>query len=243
MNHIPSVIHYCWYGGKKKGSDIQRCIDSWKKFFPNYEIQEWNESNTDIESNIYIKEAYENKKYAFVSDVVRLQALLQYGGVYFDTDVEVIKDMRPYFQNVDLVCGFESDQVLATCFLAVCENNNIVKEILSYYQNRRFVKSDGNLDLIANPTIWTKIFCKYGLTCNGNLQEFSKERWAYPSDYFSAYDGPSLSYVITENTCCIHHCSASWLSEKERFLLAAKKKVVKIIGGEKYASIKQLFKK
>ncbi len=240
---IPHIIHYCWYGGQKKGRDVQRCIDSWKKYFPDYEIREWDENNTDIESNIFIKEAYENKKYAFVSDVVRLQVLFKYGGIYFDTDVEAVKDMRAYLQDMGMICGFESNDKLATCFLATSKENKIVEEILEYYNDKHFMKSDGSLDLTVNPVIWTAILCKHGLICDGRFQKLDTDIVVYPADYFSAYNGVCLSYEVTENTCCIHHCSASWLPTGEKKLLAVKRMVAKIIGGDKYNAIKHFLRR
>lgn len=237
-NQIPRIIHYCWFGKNKKNRKVQQCIASWKKFFPDYEIREWNETNTDISTNIYVKEAYHNKKYAFVSDVVRLQILYQYGGIYFDTDVQVVSDMRPYLLGAELVCGFESNEKLATCFLAAKKQHNIINEILLYYNDRRFIKLDGSLDLTANPAIWTSAFLKYGLICNGAFQKIQAGIKIYPSDYFCAFNGEKLAYEISDHTCCIHHCSASWLSPKEKRMLFLKRKISHIIGGERYDSIK-----
>lgn len=242
-DQIPHIIHYCWFGGKEKEAKIQQCIDSWREFFPDYEIKEWNENNVDLTTNIFIKEAYHNKKYAFVSDVVRLQVLLKYGGIYFDTDVQVIREMQPCLQGAEIICGFESEDKLATCFLASKMDNAIIREILLYYKNRHFIKENGSMDLLANPAIWTEIFQKHGLICNGKYQELPTRIKVYPSDYFCAFNGEKLSYETTSNTYCIHHCSASWLPQKEKNILFIKRKISRIIGGNCYNFIKKLIGK
>ena len=150
MRTIPKIVHYCWFGNNEKPNDVQRYIETWRKFLPDYEFMEWNESTFDMERTIpYVKEAYAAKKYAFVSDYVRIYALHQYGGIYFDTDVEVRKTFEEYLENREMVLGFESERSLITAFLAVSAHHPYIKEFLDSYKERSFLKKDGSYDLMT----------------------------------------------------------------------------------------------
>ena len=144
---IPKIIHFCWISENASYPDIVvDCINSWKKILPDYEIKEWNQNNFDMNICSFVKEAYENKKYAFVSDYMRLYVLNKYGGIYLDTDVKVLKSFNTLLNNKAFI-GFESKKVLATCLLATEKNNPIFEEMLLNYKNRHFIQSDGSLDL------------------------------------------------------------------------------------------------
>ena len=132
---MEKTIHYCWFGGKKLPKKVKKCIKTWKKYLPDYKIKEWNEKNFDINSCNFVKEAYENKKWAFVSDYVRIYALYHEGGIYFDTDMKIIKDVSNIIDK-DFVMGFEDSGYVGTAFIGVKEKKNkYIKEIMEYYNN------------------------------------------------------------------------------------------------------------
>ena len=149
---IPKIIHYCWFGGNPLPKSAEKCIKSWKKYCPDYEIIEWNESNFDINSNQYVREAYENKKYAFVTDYVRLYAMYNYGGIYMDTDVEVLKPLDCFLDN-HAFSGFESSGYIPTGLMASEKEFPLFRELLKYYGNRAFVNPDGSFDTTTNTLV------------------------------------------------------------------------------------------
>ena len=155
---IPKIIHYCWFGGNPLPEDAQKCIASWKKYCPDYEIREWNEENFDIQSNDYVKEAYEAKKFAFVTDYVRLYALIAYGGIYMDTDVEVVKSLDAFLKH-KAFSGFESSNSIPTRLMASEKDYPLFKTLMDDYENRHFLKEDGSFDMTTNTVTITNL-CK-----------------------------------------------------------------------------------
>lgn len=208
---IPKIIHYCWFGRGEMPELAVKCIESWKKFCPDYEIMEWNEDNFDINCNRYVKEAYEAKKYAFVSDVARLTALYNYGGVYLDTDVMVLKSFDEYLHHKGFF-GFESKKAIQTGVIAFQKNNEIVKELMSDYEKRAFVTENGTYDLTTNVAVITSAFKEKGLQINGEYQELEGIAF-YPQNIFC----PDLDKLTDNNymkeTVTIHYFSGSWKSE------------------------------
>lgn len=209
---IPKIIHYCWFGGNPKSKLALNCILSWKKFCPEYKFYEWNESNFDVNSNIYVKEAYENKKYAFVSDYVRLKALYEVGGIYLDTDVELLKSLDDllFYQTV---VGFEEKKFIMTGFLATECKQDIFEEWLDSYKDRHYIIKNGKQDNTTNVHIFTNILKNHGLITNGEFQTFSGIT-VFPSEYFSPRNYYTEKTKITFNTYAIHHFERSWC-EKE----------------------------
>lgn len=236
-NMIPKVIHYCWFGRNPLPDTAIRCIESWKKFFPDYEIKEWNEDNFDINMIPYTAQAYVAKKYAFVSDYARFWILYNYGGLYFDTDVEVICSMndiikrgpfmgceKPYVEgNVAKDLG-----VAPGLGLGVNPGFGLIKEILDEYEKSSFIQADGFLNLTTIVEYTTNILCKHGLKNSPEVQLING-CYIYPSDYFSPKNVDTRKLVITENTRSIHHYDASWAS------LASKK------SGERAPKLKKIF--
>ena len=206
---IPKIIHYCWFGKNPLPKEAKKYIESWKKKCPDYEIIEWNENNFDINSNVYAKEAYEVKKWAFVSDYVRLYVLYNYGGIYLDTDVEVLKSFD-FFLKYDAFLGFENQKHLTTGIMGCKKGYWLFNEFLSYYSNRHFVQKNGKYDMTPNVITITKICKKYGLVINNKLQNI-KKLTIFPNEYFCPSGFETGKINVTNNTVVIHHFFGSWL--------------------------------
>jgi len=191
-----------------------KCIGSWQKYMPDYEYKLWNEDNFDINCNQYVKEAYEAKKYAFVSDYVRLYALLMEGGIYLDTDVEVLKPFDPLL-DLNGFIGFEGTKsiLIGTGTFACLPNGGWLMEQIQAYDNARFVLPDGSYDLTANPVRITKIMAQNGLVQNGFEQDY-KDMRIFPTDYFCPRQTTG-EYLLTVNTYCDHHFMGSWNEQKK----------------------------
>lgn len=214
---IPKKIHYCWFGGNPLPDLAKKCIESWKKFCPDYEIIEWNESNFDVNCNAYVKEAYQAKKWAFVSDVVRLYALVNYGGIYMDADVEVLKPLDSLLTH-EAFSGFESDTAIPTGIMACCKGQALFKELLEEYNTAHFIQEDGELDLTTNVVRITNTCLKYGLNLDNSLQTVNGFT-LYPKDYFCPKDATTRELRITENSYTIHHFDGSWLPEVDKLAI------------------------
>ena len=206
---IPKIIHYCWFGGKPLPTDAKKCIESWKKFFPGYEIKEWNESNFDIGCCDYVKEAYVAKKWAFVSDYARFWILYHEGGLYFDTDVEVIKDMSDIIAQGAFM-GCEADNKCAPGLgLCATPGLGLYKEILNYYDKIYFSCEGGITETVVTHTI--KILKNHGWIGNGKFERVEGIS-IYPPEYFCPMDYKTGKLDITPNTRSIHWYMASWQS-------------------------------
>lgn len=211
---IPKKIHYCWFGKGELPELARKCIDSWKKILPEYEIIEWNEEKFDINSNSYVRQAYENKKYAFVSDYVRLYALYKEGGIYMDTDVEVIKKLDK-FLNHEVFTGFEDEEKIPTGIIGAEKHNPLIKELLEYYTDRSFVREDGSLDMTTNVRIITDILSQYNFLPNNTLQEV-RGMYIYPRTYFCPLTWNKNESYYTSDTHVVHHFAGSWRSERQK---------------------------
>lgn len=210
---IPQIIHYCWFGGSPLTEEAKRYIASWKKYCPDYEIIEWNESNFDVTENAYCKEAYKAKKWAFVSDYVRLKVLRDYGGFYMDTDVEVVKSLDP-LRVYDAVSGYESQTHIPTGTMGACRDNEWIGMLLNDYENRHFVNNDGTLDTTTNVSVITHLTTeRYHLKLNGAVTHFGRNMIILPFDYLCAKSWKNGKLKVTSNTYTIHHFSGTWLSK------------------------------
>lgn len=210
---IPKVIHYCWFGRGDLPSEALRCIDSWKRVLPEYEIVRWDEDSFDITCNRYVREAYEAKKYAFVSDYVRLYALYHHGGVYMDTDVEVLKSFDPYLHH-RAFSGFENVYQVPTGVMACEQGFEGFGELLRDYDDRSFTKSDGTLDLTTNVKVITDHYVKRGLKRNNKLQVVDGLA-LYPNIVFCPYLHEIGSSVFNKETVAIHHKYGSWIPSEQ----------------------------
>ena len=206
---IPRVIHYCWFGGKPLPALAKKCLASWEKFCPDYEIKRWDESNFDVNCCDYVREAYDAKKWAFVSDYVRLKVLVEHGGIYMDTDVEVIRPLDS-FLNEQAFSGFESETTIPTGIMACEKGFSTFADMLNGYHNRHFLQPSGEYDLTTNVIEITKYFLQRGFISNDKKQTVQGFT-LYPHDYFCPKDGRTQKITITPNTYTIHHFSGSWL--------------------------------
>lgn len=206
---IPKTIHYCWFGRGKKSKLMQKCIASWKKYCPDYEIIEWNEDNFDIHMNGYTRMCYEQKKYAFLSDYVRLYVIEKYGGLYFDTDVELIRSPEPLMKD-DAFFGFEDAAHVNTGVgFGAKPGNPVVQAMLAEYNELL----QGDKGVIGCPLLNTNALKKFGLCPNGQKQNLESVV-VYSADYFNPYDDPTGRLRKTKNTFSIHWYSKSWMSRK-----------------------------
>ena len=226
---IPKIIHYCWFGKGKKPKKVQECIDSWLKNLADYKIIEWNEENFPINLLQYTKDAYEAKKYAFVSDVARIKALYEYGGIYLDTDVMVYKNFDSILDN-KCVLGFEQDNYIATSFMACEPGHQLMKDFYEQYSNLSFYDKDGKIISGTNVSKLTNILIEKGLIRNNQYQKLQDEITIYPQVYFSPFD---YGYGIrnnTDETICEHLFFVSWLPKRIIIKKFLKKIIVRAFG-------------
>lgn len=244
---IPKIIHYCWFGnGGEKPVDVQNYISGWKKVLPDYDFIEWNESNFDVNSApTYVREAYECKKYAFVSDYARIKALSEHGGVYFDTDIEVLRRFDDLLENRDMVLGFESDQSLETAFIACCKNHPFIIEFLNTYNGRKFIQEDGSYDMSVINEHFSRLAKQWGVDFdNEGFQELQDGKIAiYPRDYFAAFDIGNWHVKVTDNTYTVHHMNASWGNKSLKLYFRVIYMLQKILGYDGYDKLKAIYDK
>lgn len=205
---IPKVIHYCWYGGKPLPELSRKCLASWKKYCPDYKIIRWDESNTDLYNNQYVREAYENKKWAFVTDYVRLKVLYELGGIYMDADVQVIAPLDKFLNN-KAFSGFENEKQVPTGIMASEKGNDFIGFLVRDYDDKHFLKPDGSIDMTTNVDTITNLAVKKGLLLNNKLQTVDGFTF-YPKDYFCPKDSRTLKVKLTKNSATIHHFAGSW---------------------------------
>lgn len=222
---IPKIIHYCWFGGKALPQSACKCLDSWKKYCPEYRIIEWNEDNFDVNMNQYTKYCYENKLWAFLSDYARLYVVYQQGGIYFDTDVEVIRPIDELLYN-ESFWGFENNLYVASGLgFGSIKSNYVVKMMLQEYEKLCFEK-----DKIVNcPKLNTAALLKCGLKQNGLLQKLDCAT-VYPVDYFNPMNSVNGRITITENTYTIHRYTMSALSNRKKLRAKIMRKLRGIFG-------------
>ena len=216
---IPKVIHYCWFGKNPKPELMQKCMASWKKYCPDYEIIEWNEVNFDINQNDYIKEAYEEKKWAFVTDYARLWIIFHFGGIYLDTDVQVIQSFDDLLES-QAFFGFENDAHINTGLgFGAEKGNTVVEAMLNDYSGIHFRLPDGSLDKLPCPVRNTKAISQH-LSRRANPKNVLLTEYAtfYPPEYFCPLSADGITMKRTKRTHSIHWFSATWLSEDEQIV-------------------------
>lgn len=239
---IPKVIHYCWFGHNPLPDLAIKCIDSWKRLLPSYEIKEWNEENFDVNTIPYVTEAYQQKKYAFVADYVRFYVLYREGGIYMDTDVEVLRSLDPFLEH-KMFAGFESaDAVAPGLILGSVAGTELIRILMESYSQKGFISEDGTLNLETVVTRMTRVLQKQGLILNGKFQVVGG-MVLFPSDYFSPKDFYTGKIKITSNTYTIHHYSMSWLPTYKIVLLNLKRGMSRLLGSSLTKKLIALLKK
>lgn len=244
MRKIPKIVHYCWFGNGEKPQNVRDCIASWKAKMPDYEFMEWSESNFDVENAIpYVKQAYEARKFAFVSDYVRIQALYRFGGVYFDTDVEVLKPFEEYLEDIPMLLGFESERSLLTAFIAVEKEHPYIKEFLDSYESRSFLTEDGTYDLTVINKGFSELMERKGVDLDRNeYQQIGEEIKVYPIEYFCGFDMNNWHEAVTDTTYTVHHMAGSWVSGGGNMKKKVIKLVQKVIGNQNYDKLRRMLK-
>ena len=235
---IPKVIHYCWFGGKQKDKLSLKCIESWKKYCPDYEIIEWNESNYDITKNQYMYEAYQAKKWAFVSDYVRLDVIYNFGGIYLDTDVEIIKPIDNLLNNKMFCCPEKQGMIVLGLGFGAEVHNTVVQELRNEYNKRKFTKCKKN-DLTPAPVLQNDFFINKGYSISDNIQNINGIT-IYPSEYMCPKDNNTGRIIITKNTYTIHHYNATWDNPLKRYI---NKTLYSLFGEEEMIGIKTRIKR
>lgn len=236
---IPKKIHYCWFGKSEMPSREKRCVASWKKFMPDFELVLWNENNFDVNSTIFTRQAYGFKKFAFVSDYVRLYALLHEGGIYLDTDVEIVKPFHDFIKY-NAFGSFETPNVIQTGVLGSVPNSELINKLFELYKNKKFVQEDGTLNQTPNTKILTDLLLEEGLLLNNQRQSLPSFE-LFPTDYFCPINQATQEIIVTENTYCIHYLSGSWLPKKDRYTRTLKVFLGKIFGFKAVGKFRNLF--
>ena len=240
---IPQIIHYCWFGRNPLPKSAIKCIDSWRKYLPDYEIKEWNEENFDVNIIPYTAEAYQAKKYAYVSDYARFWILYQYGGIYFDTDVEVIKSMDDIIAK-GAYMGCEKNAADLNRYpdvnpgigLGVEPKMNIIKELLENYNTLSFNEENKNGIYKTIVDYTSETLHRHGLANKEGIQQVAGIT-IYPKDYFNPLEHVN-QLNITPNTRSIHHYAGTWVEPKEKL----KKRIIQLIGPKLYSIILKLKK-
>lgn len=205
---IPKTIHYCWFGRNPKPKLAKSCITSWKKHCPDYEIIEWNEDNFDIGMNEYVRSAYEQKKYAFLTDYARLVILYERGGIYFDTDVELLKPLDDLLENKSFF-GFENNEYVNTGLgFGAEKGNTLIKKMQEEYEPYLNKKNS----FVGCPILNTQALVKRGLVQDGQMQDL-EGNIIFPIEYFNPYDDPTGRLNITNHTYSIHWYAKSWMKK------------------------------
>ena len=244
MNSIPKIIHCFWFGGGKKPQLIEECFSTWKKYLPEYKIVEWNENNFKVEEFDFVYKAYKDRKWAFVSDYTRLWALYKYGGIYLDTDMEILKPLDDLLNNSSFG-GLEDNQI-AFGIWGCKKGDRFIGEVLKYYNNLNYDDYKDNLNDLAIPIHLTKVARENGykevenkliyakevddeVNCNnGDVKYFLDNVAIYPKEYFYPKRHAWQEPVITENTYTIHHYEGAWRKPHQILRSKVKEKILKV---------------
>ena len=240
---IPKKIHYIWLGKGEKSDLIKSCMKKTENIMDDWEIIEWNEESLDINNCEYAKEAYEQGKYAFAADYARFVILYKYGGIYLDTDVELLKRIPDeFFEDIGFT-GVEANMKIASGLVfAVEPKNPVVKEILDTYEKEKFILEDGSVNKKTVVDIVTEVFSRHGFKRDGEEQIVDGFH-IYPCEYFCAYDFVTREFSITEKTISIHHYTATWTGRGSRTKIKIQSALRKTVGINNYKRIIKIKRK
>lgn len=243
---IPKIIHYCWFGRNPLPASALKCIDSWKKFFPDYEIKEWNEDNFDVNILPYTQAAYAAKKYAFVSDYARFWVLYKYGGLYFDTDVEVIAPFDDILDKGGFM-GCEIDQtesyaVAPGLGLGVMPQSLLCREILEVYEGLPFFTENQQVNPYAVVRITTDVLLKHGLQPKKGIQTVEGIT-VYPAEYFNPLDDATGRLKVTKNTRSIHWFAKTWVDNHSPLRTKLTRLARRLLGSRTLSFLKHILRK
>lgn len=234
---IPKIIHYCWLSGDEFPPLIKSCINSWKEKLPDYEFMLWDTNRFNIEDHIWVKQAFETKKYAFAADFIRLYAVYNHGGIYLDTDIEVIKSFNPLLDR-PYITGSEGDTIIEAGAFGAEKNSTWVKQCLDYYKDKTFINTDNSFNTLTLPRIMMKQITKERsvVEVSPNKLDLDTQKankdifYLFPKDYFCAKNHGTGMIEQTENTYCIHHFAMSWIDNKRKFLPNIKRRIMAVAG-------------
>ena len=213
---IPKKIHYCWLGRNPKPKSVLKCIESWKKFCPDYEIIEWNEDNLDISSHLYSRQAYDAKAWAFATDYFRLWIVYTYGGIYLDTDVQVIRSLDPLLENKAFMGFEEEDKINSGLGFGAEAGSAFLAENMKAYESLAFLNADGTYNRTPAPAYSSEVAKRYGLTSDTGKVQRVLDLTCYPREYFAPKDYFTGRLRVTKNTYSIHHFNATWFTPEEQ---------------------------
>lgn len=235
MTRIPKVIHYCWFGQHQKPKSVEKYIKEWREKLPDYQIIEWNESNFDINCCNYVAQAYQAEKFAFVADYARLKALYEYGGIYLDTDVEVVKSFDQLIDttDADLILGLEEKNWICTSTIISCQHNLFIKQFMDSYHKQSFFNKDNSINTTTNVVRITQMLFEFGfkqfnqrqyINTNNTRILILEAEYLSPMDYINRIDNRTV------NTITIHHYDITWGKKKEFLIRFIKQSFVKLVG-------------
>jgi len=220
---IPKIIHYCWLSGEKYPESVLRCINSWKRILPDYEFRLWDGNRFDIASSVWVKEAVACGKYAFASDYIRLYALYHFGGIYLDSDVEVIKRFDDLLALPYFICKENSRQEIEAAVIGAEKGCEWIGVCLKYYTGKHFEKRANNHSAAVLPYVMTQALRPYYRFRNvDSIYDFGTDNsvvYRFPADYFSPKSYVTGRILLTGNTYCIHHFAGTWQPRWKKFLL------------------------
>ena len=254
---IPRVIHFCWFGRVPKPELVCRCIDSWKKYCPDYQYIDWNEDNVSIEKcPKYVQDAYASGLYAFVSDYVRLKVVYEYGGVYLDTDVQLIKSLDHLLEHRGFF-GFENKMSIDTGLgFGTEKGEKILQELMNDYEKLSFQNADGTVNYATCTEINTHVFVEHGLQLNNKMQSIDNDILILPTEYLCPIEYETDIMHKTFRTISIHWFAKSWMTREsilahkqrrwkvilDRFVHLPNRVLLKTLGKSKYEALKRIVK-
>ena len=212
---IPKIIHYCWFGPKPIPELELKCMDSWKEYLPDYKFMFWNEKTFDIEnSNEFVKGAYQKKMYPFVADYVRIYAMVKYGGIYLDTDIELINSIDSFLEN-NAFTGFENKTSINAAIMGCKKDNEVFQKMLNYYDSTEFINSNGDVNITTICSVMMGVLEAEGFEYKNSTQAL-KNIHIYERDVFYPKKMKNGSFRVTNESVSIHHFSGSWLTPRQK---------------------------